>query len=70
MKRIITISLAVLTLVFATVTPVFAAPNANASHVAKCATSMGGQHVAQCAQNMDRGVSQCARQSVGDVCPH
>lgn len=42
---------------------VSAAPNANASHVAQCATEMGGQHVAQCAQAMDRGVSECAQMS-------
>jgi hypothetical protein len=35
MKRVMAISLAVLTLEFAMVTPTFVAPNANASHVAK-----------------------------------
>jgi hypothetical protein len=40
-----------------------AAPNANASHVANCATQMGGQHVAACAKAMDRGVSECAQMS-------
>jgi len=37
-----------------------AAPNENASHVAVCAVTMGGQHVANCAQTMELGVSSCA----------
>lgn len=49
-----------LVLILAT-TPVLAAPpDVNASHVAVCAVTMGGQHVADCAQIMDQGVSNCA----------
>ncbi len=36
-------------------------PDTNASHIAQCATQMGGQHVANCAQIMDQGVSSCAQ---------
>lgn len=32
-----------------------------ANNVSKMATTNGGQQVAECAQNMDRGVSSCAR---------
>jgi hypothetical protein len=35
--------------------------DSNASHVANCATEMGGQHVASCAQAMEKGVSECAQ---------
>lgn len=67
MKRIAIVSLAVITLTLAWATPVAAAPNKNASHVAKCAVQMGGQHVASCAQTMG-GVSECARMK--GPCPH
>jgi hypothetical protein len=69
LKRIIVIALLVITLMLTLVTPVAAAgPNENASHVAQCAITMGGQHVAECARTMDRGVSQCAQMS--GPCPH
>lgn len=61
MKRMITVGLSVVVLTLALAQPAFAAPNENASHVAQCATQMGGQHVAECAQTMDRGVSECAQ---------
>lgn len=60
MKRIVGVSLLALALTLVWGTPVLAAPNANASKVAICATSHGGQHVANCAQIMDQGVSTCA----------
>ncbi len=42
--------------------PVAAAtPDENASHVANCAVTMGGEHVADCARTMERGVSECAQ---------
>jgi len=68
LKRIIVIALLVITLMLTLVTPVAAGPNENASHVAQCAVTMGGQHVAECARTMDRGVSQCAQMS--GPCPH
>ncbi len=62
--RIIGIVLVVLILTVVLSTSVFAqTPDENASHVAWCATQMGGQHVATCAQTMDRGVSSCAQMS-------
>ena len=61
MKRIIALVALLMALIIASATPVIAAPNENASHVAQCATQMGGQHVADCAQTMDRGVSECAQ---------
>ncbi len=60
MKTIIKISLVVVILVLSSLTSVIGAPNSNASHIAVCATKMGGQHVAACAQSMERGVSACA----------
>lgn len=60
LKKIIVVSLITLVLSLLWASPVLAALNSNASHVARCATGMGGQHVAQCAQMMDRGVSACA----------
>ncbi len=61
MIRIIGIILIVVILIMAWTTSALAAtPNTNASHVAWCATQMGGQHVANCAQIMDQGVSSCA----------
>ena len=65
MKKIkVVIFLAVLIIGISTfASPLLAAtsPNANASHVANCATTMGGQHVAECAKTMDKGVSECAQ---------
>ncbi len=66
-KRIIGACLAIVVLTLSLGTPAIAAPNDNASHVALCATSMGGTHIAQCAQTMDRGVSMCATM---EQCPH
>jgi hypothetical protein len=60
MKAIYKVSGFTMILVLSLVTIGFAALNSNASHIANCATSMGGQHVAACAQSMDRGVSGCA----------
>ena len=61
MIRIISVILIVIILTVVLTTSAFAAtPNTNASHVAWCATQMGGQHVANCAQMMDHGVSNCA----------
>ena len=61
MKRIVGVSLAAMALAIFWVVPVSAMPDEGASHVAICATKMGGQHVADCAQNIDQGVSTCAR---------
>ena len=65
MKKIkIVIFLAVLIIGISTfASPLLAAtvPNVKASHVANCATTMGGQHVAECAKSMDKGVSECAK---------
>jgi hypothetical protein len=63
MKRILAVALSVIVLFIALAVPVAAAPNENASHIASCAVTMGGQHVAHCAQRMDRGVSTCAQMS-------
>ncbi|MBM3705102.1 MAG: hypothetical protein FJW66_01115 [Actinobacteria bacterium] len=48
--------------------PLFAVVGPNASHVANCATAMGGQHVAFCAQTMEKGVSECAQMKA--TCVH
>ncbi len=61
MKKFLTVVLLVVALTVALAVPVAAAPGENASHVAFCAVTMGGQHVAECAKTMDRGVSTCAR---------
>lgn len=62
MKRTITIALSVVILMLTLITPVAAAgPDDNASHVAQCAVTMGGQHVAEHARAMEQGVSGCAQ---------
>ena len=61
MKKFVVAGLIALATAVFWVVPVSAAPNENASHVAQCATQMGGQHVAGCAQTMDMGVSTCAK---------
>ena len=63
MKRFLAVVSLVGLMVLGVPSIALAAPNENASHVAKCATTMGGQHVAQCAQAMEQGVSQCAQMS-------
>jgi len=68
MKKFLMTTLLVSVLVLAWGNPVMAAPDENASHVAACAVTMGGQHVAECAQTMDKGVSECAQMS--GPCPH
>ncbi len=68
MRRILAIAILVITLMLTLVAPAAAAPDENASHVAHCAVTMGGQHVAHCAQTMDIGVSECAQMS--GPCPH
>jgi hypothetical protein len=61
MKKFLAIPIVAVILALGISVPAMAAPNAHASHVATCATGMGGQHVAQCAQMMDKGVSTCAK---------
>jgi hypothetical protein len=62
MKKIkIVIFLAVLIIGISTFASPLFAISPNASHVANCATTMGGQHVADCAKTMDKGVSVCAQ---------
>ena len=64
MKRTFVIASLVITLMVSMVTPVLAVgPDDNASHVARCAVTMGGQHVAEHARTMDQGVSGCAQMS-------
>jgi len=67
MKRIAIVGLTIVVLTLAWATPVSAAPNKNASHVAQCAVNMGGQHVAACAHTLT-GVSECAQ--MRGPCPH
>ncbi len=61
MKKVFVAAALVGLLVLAVPSGVSAAPSENASHVAKCATGMGGQEVAACAQAMEKGVSACAK---------
>jgi hypothetical protein len=61
MKMCLKFSTVFLVMILAWVALATAAPNRNAAHVAKCATTMDGQHVAICAQSGNRGVSNCAR---------
>ncbi|OGO17019.1 MAG: hypothetical protein A2Z02_04765 [Chloroflexi bacterium RBG_16_48_7] len=70
MKYIGILGLLVTLLALATATPVMAAPNENASHLAYCAVTMGGEHVAECAQNMALGVSECAQLKGPGLCDH
>ncbi len=56
-KKLVGALVVSLTLLIGGAVPALAA---GPSHVAKCATEMGGQHVAQSAQTMDKGVSDCA----------
>ncbi len=68
MKKILAVIVLVVLFIMVGPTTAMAAPNENASHVANCATMMGGQHVADCAQMMEQGVSRCARMT--DPCEH
>jgi hypothetical protein len=61
MKKFLAIPIVAVILALGISVPALAAPNANASHVADCATMMGGQQVAACARMMDHGVSACAK---------
>jgi hypothetical protein len=38
-----------------------------ANAVSQMATTEGGKHVAQCAQEMDKGVSECAKMAECDM---
>jgi hypothetical protein len=57
-KKIITLVAAGI-MIFAFSTNAFAA-----SAVSQMAVTKGGQHVAECAQDMDKGVSECAKMPV------
>ena len=66
MKILVGVILVVLVFSLALVAPAFAKPDTlpeNASCIAFCATTEGGQHVANCAQTMGKGVSACAKMS-------
>jgi hypothetical protein len=60
-KKIFAVIALVVLFIVASPGVVSAAPNENASHVANCAVTMGGQHIAECAQMMEQGVSECAQ---------
>lgn len=69
MKKVAVIGSLILMVALFWVSPVMAAgPNENASHVAFCAVTMGGQHVAECARNMAFGVSLCAQTEGTGLC--
>ena len=70
MKRIGIISVLMAIVALAIAAPVMAAPPDNASHLAFCAITMGGEHVAECAQNMELGVSLCAQMTGPGLCDH
>ncbi len=70
MKKVLIISSLFVMSALAGASPVMAAPNENASHLAFCAVTMGGQHVAECAQNMALGVSECAQMKGPGLCDH
>ena len=61
MKKVAVIGSLLVVLALFWASPALAQPNENASHLAFCAVTMGGQHVAECARNMPLGVSQCAQ---------
>lgn len=70
MKKIGLIGLFVVIMAVFTAIPATAAPPGNASHVAFCAVTMGGQHVAECARSMEQGVSHCAMMKGPGLCDH